>query len=114
MFIDELHTLVGAGSAEGSLMLPTSLSLLCRVGDINASALLRPVNIKSIEKDRSLERRFQAAKVPPPNEEDATKILFGIKDLLREISALSRYRRLDQTLPFPDPTAIFLTRSLAR
>jgi ATP-dependent Clp protease ATP-binding subunit ClpC len=35
---------------------------------------------KSVEKDRSLERRFQAVKVPPPDEANATKILFGIKD----------------------------------
>ncbi len=44
---------------------------------------------KSIEKDRSLERRFQAVKVPPPNEADATKILFGIKDRYEKFHAVT-------------------------
>src|SRR5205807_10355355 len=44
---------------------------------------------KSIEKDRSLERRFQAVKDPPPNEEDAIKILFGIKDRYEKFHAVS-------------------------
>src|SRR5439155_1033243 len=44
---------------------------------------------KSIEKDRSLERRFQAVKVPPPNEDDAIKILFGIKDRYEKFHAVS-------------------------
>src|SRR6202007_2645068 len=43
---------------------------------------------KSIEKDRSLERRFQAVKVPPPNETDAIKILFGIKDRYEKFHAV--------------------------
>jgi ATP-dependent Clp protease ATP-binding subunit ClpC len=44
---------------------------------------------KSIEKDRSLERRFQAVKVPPPNEEDATRILFGIKERYEKFHAVA-------------------------
>ncbi len=44
---------------------------------------------KSIEKDRSLERRFQAVKVPPPNETDAIKILFGIKDRYEKFHAVT-------------------------
>src|SRR5438270_26939 len=44
---------------------------------------------KSIEKDRSLERRFQAVKVPPPNEVDAIKILFGIKDRYEKFHAVT-------------------------
>src|SRR6266705_2213726 len=44
---------------------------------------------KSIEKDRSLERRFQAVKVPPPDEGDATKILFGIKDRYEKFHAVT-------------------------
>jgi len=44
---------------------------------------------KSIEKDRSLERRFQAVKVPPPNEADAIKVLFGIKDRYEKFHAVT-------------------------
>ena len=44
---------------------------------------------KSIEKDRSLERRFQAVKVPPPSEGDAMKILFGIKDRYEKFHAVA-------------------------
>jgi len=44
---------------------------------------------KSIQKDRSLERRFQAVKVPPPDEGDATKILFGIKDRYEKFHAVT-------------------------
>src|ERR1700676_3533475 len=44
---------------------------------------------KSIEKDRSLERRFQAVKVPPPNEADAIRILFGIKERYEKFHAVS-------------------------
>ncbi len=44
---------------------------------------------KSIEKDRSLERRFQAVKVPPPNEDDAIKILMGIKERYEKFHAVS-------------------------
>jgi len=43
---------------------------------------------KSIEKDRSLERRFQAVKVPPPSETDAVKILYGIKDRYEKFHAV--------------------------
>jgi ATP-dependent Clp protease ATP-binding subunit ClpC len=44
---------------------------------------------KSIEKDRSLERRFQAVKVPPPNESDAIRILFGIKERYEKFHAVA-------------------------
>ncbi len=44
---------------------------------------------KSIEKDRSLERRFQAVKVPPPNEEQAVKIIYGIKERYEKFHAVS-------------------------
>src|SRR5207248_974291 len=44
---------------------------------------------KSIEKDRSLERRFQSVKVPPPNEADAVKIIYGIKDRYEKFHAVT-------------------------
>src|SRR6202162_478347 len=81
IFIDELHTLVGAGSAEGSLDAANILKPALSRGEIQCIGATTPGEYrKSIEKDRSLERRFQAVKVPRPDEGDATKILFGIKD----------------------------------
>ncbi|HEY9138691.1 MAG TPA: Clp protease N-terminal domain-containing protein, partial [Terriglobus sp.] len=72
VFIDELHTLVGAGSAEGSLDAANILKPALSRGEIQCIGATTPAEYrKSIEKDRSLERRFQAVKVPPPNEEDA-------------------------------------------
>ena len=69
IFIDELHTLVGAGSAEGSLDAANILKPALSRGEIQCIGATTPGEYrKSIEKDRSLERRFQAVKVPPPNE----------------------------------------------
>ena len=68
VFIDELHTLVGAGSAEGSLDAANILKPALSRGEIQCIGATTPAEYrKSIEKDRSLERRFQAVKVPPPN-----------------------------------------------
>jgi ATP-dependent Clp protease ATP-binding subunit ClpC len=90
IFIDELHTLVGAGSAEGSLDAANILKPALSRGEIQCIGATTPAEFrKSIEKDRSLERRFQAVKVPPPNEEDAIKILFGIKDRYEKFHAVS-------------------------
>src|SRR5207253_2194509 len=90
VFIDELHTLVGAGSAEGSLDAANILKPALSRGEIQCIGATTPSEFrKSIEKDRSLERRFQAVKVPPPNEEDAVKILFGIKDRYEKFHAVS-------------------------
>src|SRR5437660_1132332 len=90
IFIDELHTLVGAGSAEGSLDAANILKPALSRGEIQCIGATTPGEYrKSIEKDRSLERRFQAVKVPPPNEGDATKILFGIKDRYEKFHAVT-------------------------
>jgi ATP-dependent Clp protease ATP-binding subunit ClpC len=90
IFIDELHTLVGAGSAEGSLDAANILKPALSRGEIQCIGATTPAEYrKSIEKDRSLERRFQAVKVPPPNEEDAKKILSGIKDRYEKFHAVS-------------------------
>ena len=65
VFIDELHTLVGAGSAEGSLDAANILKPALSRGEIQCIGATTPAEFrKSIEKDRSLERRFQAVKVP--------------------------------------------------
>src|SRR5271157_2265538 len=90
IFIDELHTLVGAGSAEGSLDAANILKPALSRGEIQCIGATTPAEFrKSIEKDRSLERRFQAVKVPPPTETDAVKILFGIKDRYEKFHAVT-------------------------
>ena len=90
IFIDELHTLVGAGSAEGSLDAANILKPALSRGEIQCIGATTPAEYrKSIEKDRSLERRFQAVKVAPPNEEDTVKILYGIKDRYEKFHAVA-------------------------
>ena len=81
VFIDELHTLVGAGSAEGSLDAANILKPALSRGEIRCIGATTPAEYrKYIEKDRSLERRFQAVKVDPPGETEALKILLGVKE----------------------------------
>src|SRR5437868_10014770 len=90
IFIDELHTLVGAGSAEGSLDAANILKPALSRGEIQCIGATTPGEYrKSIEKDRSLERRFQAVKVPPPGEEQAVKIIYGIKERYEKFHAVS-------------------------
>ncbi len=81
VFIDELHTLVGAGSAEGSLDAANILKPALSRGEIQCIGSTTPYEFRrSIEKDRSLERRFQAIKVNPPSERESITILHGIKE----------------------------------
>ena len=81
VFIDELHTLVGAGSAEGSLDAANILKPALSRGEIRCIGATTPAEYrKHIEKDRSLERRFQAVRVDPPSEAEALEILMGVKD----------------------------------
>ena len=81
VFIDELHTLVGAGSAEGSLDAANILKPALSRGEIRCIGATTPAEYrKYIEKDRSLERRFQAIKVEPPSEKETIEVLTGIKE----------------------------------
>lgn len=81
VFIDELHTLVGAGSAEGSLDAANILKPALSRGELQCIGATTPAEFrKSIEKDRSLERRFQSVKVPPPSESEAVQILEGVRE----------------------------------
>jgi ATP-dependent Clp protease ATP-binding subunit ClpC len=81
VFIDELHTLVGAGSAEGSLDAANILKPALTRGEIQCIGATTPGEFrKYIERDRSLERRFQSVKVAPPDEAEAVRVLEGIKD----------------------------------
>jgi ATP-dependent Clp protease ATP-binding subunit ClpC len=79
VFIDEMHTLVGAGSAEGTLDAANILKPALSRGEIQCIGATTPSEYrKSVEKDRALERRFQAVKVAAPNEEEALTIIEGI------------------------------------
>src|SRR3954468_15586607 len=81
VFIDDLHTLVGAGSAEGSLDAANILKPALSRGEIRCIGATTPSEYrKYIEKDRSLERRFQAIKVDPPTERETIEVLTGVKD----------------------------------
>ena len=81
VFIDEIHTLVGAGSAEGTLDAANILKPALSRGEIQCIGATTPGEYrKSIEKDRALERRFQSVKVEPPNEKEALEIIKGIVD----------------------------------
>jgi ATP-dependent Clp protease ATP-binding subunit ClpC len=96
VFIDELHTLVGAGSAEGSLDAANILKPALSRGEIQCIGATTPAEFrKSIEKDRSLERRFQAVKVPPPSEEEAVRILDGVRE---RYEAFHQVRYTDEAL----------------
>ncbi|MFQ5816721.1 MAG: ATP-dependent Clp protease ATP-binding subunit [Terriglobia bacterium] len=90
IFIDELHTLIGAGSAEGSLDAANILKPALSRGEIQCIGATTPAEYrKSIERDRSLERRFQTVKVLAPNEEEATGVLEGIKDRYEKFHAVT-------------------------
>jgi len=81
LFIDEMHTLIGAGSAEGSLDAANILKPELARGDIQCiGATTLDEYRKHIEKDAALERRFQPITVNEPTQEDAIEILKGIRD----------------------------------
>ncbi len=81
VFVDELHTLVGAGSAEGSLDAANILKPALSRGEIQCIGATTPYEYRrSIEKDRALERRFQTIKVNAPSEEETVEIIHGIKE----------------------------------
>lgn len=79
VFLDEIHTLVGAGSAEGTLDAANILKPALSRGEVQVIGATTPAEYrKSIEKDRALERRFQAVKVEPPDEKEAIEIVKGV------------------------------------
>jgi ATP-dependent Clp protease ATP-binding subunit ClpC len=81
VFIDEIHTLIGAGSAEGSLDAANILKPALSRGEIQCIGATTPAEFRrSIERDRSLERRFQAVMVPAPDDAETIHILDGIRD----------------------------------
>ena len=80
LFIDEIHTIIGAGGAEGSMDAANILKPALSRGEIQLiGATTRNEYRKYIEKDPALERRFQPVVVEEPNEEQAIEILKGLK-----------------------------------
>lgn len=80
LFIDELHTVVGAGSAEGSLDAANILKPALSRSTIQVIGATTLDEYRTVEKDRALERRFQQVQVGEPSKTDAVEILKGVKE----------------------------------
>jgi ATP-dependent Clp protease ATP-binding subunit ClpC len=89
LFIDELHTVVGAGSAEGSLDAANILKPALSRGSLRVIGATTLDEFRTIEKDRALERRFQSIMVNEPIAEDTVKILQGLKHSFEQFHHLS-------------------------
>jgi len=96
LFIDELHTLVGAGGAEGSIDASNVLKPALARGEVQCiGATTLDEYRKYIEKDSALERRFQTIMVNPPTQEETTAILKGLRD---KYEAHHRVRITDEAI----------------
>ncbi len=103
VFIDEIHTLVGAGSAEGTLDAANILKPALSRGDIQCIGATTPNEYrKTVEKDRALERRFQSVKIEPPTEAEALEIIEGV---------VERYEAFHQLRYAKDALAAAVTQS---
>jgi ATP-dependent Clp protease ATP-binding subunit ClpC len=81
LFVDELHTLVGAGGAEGAIDASNVLKPALARGEVQCiGATTYDEYRKYIEKDAALERRFQTIPVEPPSKEETVEILKGLRD----------------------------------
>ncbi|MBR0404239.1 MAG: ATP-dependent Clp protease ATP-binding subunit, partial [Eggerthellaceae bacterium] len=85
LFIDEIHTIIGAGSAEGSIDAAAILKPPLSRGDIQVIGATTTEEFrKHLEKDSALERRFQPIVIGEPNEEQAMRIMEGLRDRYEE------------------------------
>ncbi len=85
LFIDEIHTIIGAGSAEGSIDAAAILKPPLSRGEIQViGATTLEEFRKHLEKDSALERRFQPITIGEPNEEQAVRIMEGLRDRYEE------------------------------
>ena len=89
LFIDEIHTVVGAGSAEGSLDAANILKPALSRATIQVIGATTLDEYRTIEKDRALERRFQPVQVDEPTLENSVEILKGLKQSFEQFHHLS-------------------------
>ena len=126
LFIDEVHTIVGAGKTEGSTDAGNMLKPLLARGELHCvGATTLDEYRKYMEKDAALERRFQPVMVEPPSEEDAISILRGIKDRFEKyhnvhirdeaiVNAVALSSRYIQDRFLPDKAIDLLDEACAR
>ena len=116
LFIDELHTIVGAGAAEGAVDAANLLKPMLARGELRAvGATTLDEYRKHIEKDAALERRFQPVLVGEPTVEDTIAILRGLKERYEvhhgvDIQDSRDHRRGDAVATATSPTASCPTR----
>ena len=96
LFIDEIHSIIGTGAAEGSLDAANILKPALSRGEVQCiGSTTHKEFTKYIEKDRALVRRFQPVNIYPPDEEEAVRILFGLRD---HYEAFHRVRYTDESI----------------
>ena len=90
LFIDEIHTIVGAGAAEGAIDASNILKPALARGEIRLIGATTPKEYKqSIEHDGALERRFQPVNIEEPTEKECIKMLFGIRKKYEEFHGIA-------------------------